>query len=131
MIKVRFITHNGLYKECEASCINCLSSDGWRGILPNHMPIVLMLPISRLEVKNGNKKDQYAIGGGMIYFENNEANILLDSIEHQDDIDLERASSSKQRAERRLSEQNPNYDLKRAEISLKRALNRISVCNYK
>lgn len=129
MIKVKFVTPDGLYKEIEASMINCHSTDGWRGILPNHMPIVLMLEISRLELVVDGKRQQYAIAGGMLYFENNEATILVDAIESQEDIDLERAQRAKQRAEERLNKKD-SVDLKRAQVALTRAINRINVLNY-
>ena len=132
MIKVRFVTPDGLYKEVESSAININTTDGQRGILPNHMPIVLIINISRLETIENGKRVQYATGGGMLYFENNEATILVNSIESQDEIDIERAMSAKQRAEDRLSGklQEENLDLKRASIALTRALNRINVSKY-
>lgn len=130
MIKVKLVTPDGVYKETEATTINCCSTDGWRGILSNHMPIVLMLQISRLELVNNNQKEQYAIAGGMLYFENNEATILVDSIESKEDIDIERAKAAKARAEEKLASKDKNYDIKRAEIALARAINRISVSNY-
>lgn len=132
MIKVRFVSPYGLYKEVEASMINCRSTDGCRGILPNHMPLVLMLEISRFEtIENGERKE-YAISGGLLYFENNVATVLVNSIESQDEIDLNRAEESKKRAEERINKhkEGNNIDLKRAEISLARALNRISVSGY-
>lgn len=132
MINVKLITPDGLYKELEANCINASTTDGWRGILPNHMPIVLMLNISRLEIVTKEGKKQFAIGGGMLYFENNVATILIDSIESQDEIDIDRANSSLQRAKDRIDGKlEPKFDMKRAEAALKRAMNRIHVSSYK
>ena len=53
--------------------------------------------------------------------------MLLESIERQDEINLERALASKKRAEERLSEKTDEIDVKRAKASLLRALNRINV----
>lgn len=130
MIKVKFVTPEGTYKELETPILNVRSTDGDRGILPNHMPIVLMLEVSRLETKEDGVKKQYAIGGGMLYFENNTATILIDSIESQEEIDLSRAQAAKERAERRIASKDPNVDLRRAEVALARSLNRIKVANY-
>ena len=132
MINVRFVTPDGLYKEVEASAINLNTTDGQRGILPNHMPIVLMINISRLEVVEDGQRKQYATGGGMLYFADNKATILVDSIESKEEIDLERAMSAKQRAEDRMSGKlkEDNLDIKRANIALARAINRIQVSNY-
>lgn len=131
MIKVKFVTPEGTYKEVESSILNVTSTDGQRGILPNHMPIVLMLLVSRLETIENGKKQEYSIGGGMLYFEDNVATILVDSIESQEEIDLNRALEAKTRAENYLKSNDSNIDLKRASLALARALNRISVANYK
>ena len=80
MIKTKIVTPEGVYKEFESAQLNVRSTDGERGILPNHMPLVLMLEISRLETKENGQKKQYAIAGGMLYFQNNIATILVDSI---------------------------------------------------
>lgn len=132
MIKVKFVTPNGLYKEVETSILNVKSTDGERGILPNHMPLVLMLEVSRLETKENGEKKEYAIGGGMLYFENNLATILIDSIESKEEIDLKRAEEALGRAKTRLEKKtnDSNLDIKRAELALARALNRINVANY-
>lgn len=130
MIKIKIVTPNGVYDELEASQINFRCTDGDRGLLPNHMPIVFILEISRLELIINGKRKQYSIAGGMLYFENNFATILVDAIESQEDIDVERAKAAKERAEGRINGKDPNIDLKRAEIALHRALNRLSVSSY-
>ncbi len=122
-IKVKILTPLGLYKETEASIINVVSEDGQRGILPNHMPIVVILTISKMELEE-EKREIYAVAGGMLYFKDNECTILCNAIENKTDIDLDRAYKAKERAEGHLKD--PNSDLKRAELALKRAMNRIS-----
>ena len=127
MINVRIVTPNGLYKETLASIVNVVSLDGERGILPNHMPIVVSLKISKMELAE-EKREVYAIAGGMLYFKDNECTILTPAIENKEDIDLRRAEEAKERAEKRIHD--PNMDQKRAEIALRKAMNRISVKGY-
>ena len=127
MINVRIVTPNGLYKETIASIVNVVSLDGERGILPNHMPIVVSLKISKMELAE-EKKEVYAIAGGMLYFKDNECTILTPAIENKEDIDLRRAEEAKERAEKRIHD--PNMDQKRAEVALRKAMNRISVKGY-
>ena len=68
MITVNLITPEGLYRTVETSRITIDTIDGQRGILSNHMPIVLMLKIGTLKtIENGNTK-RYTINGGMMYF---------------------------------------------------------------
>ena len=56
---------------------------------------------------------------------------MTDTIENSNDIDLDRALSAKERAEKRLASHDSNVDQKRAELALKRALNRIHVSGLK
>ena len=125
MITVNLITPEGLYRTIETSRITIDTIDGQRGILSNHMPIVLMLKIGTLKtVENGNTK-RYTINGGMMYFENNVANILSDAIEDIELIDVERAQKAADRANERLAKKADNLDIQRAQLALARAMNRI------
>ena len=127
MINLKIITPKGLYKEVETTIVNVTSADGERGILPNHMPVVFMLDIGRLQtIENGVRKD-YAISSGLFYFENNEASVIVSSIEAKEDIDIQRALSSKARQLEKLNSNDPDWDLKRAEVALKKAINRIKI----
>lgn len=126
-MNVKIITPSGLYKTCEAQQVNARSVEGEFGLLTDHMPIVAMLAISKLEIINGSEHKRYAVSGGMLYFRNNELRVLTDSIESEDEIDLERAKKAKERAERRLAMQESNINMVRAEVALQKAINRIHV----
>lgn len=127
MIHCRIVTPHGIYKEMDASIVNIETSEGQMGILPNHMPLVTMLKIGKLSTEETTGRQEYAIAGGLFYFRENRADILTDAIENKEEIDTDRAEAAKERAEHRLSSNDPNMDLKRAEIALQKAMNRLSV----
>ncbi|MBQ1305134.1 MAG: F0F1 ATP synthase subunit epsilon [Erysipelotrichales bacterium] len=128
MITVKIVTPAGEYKTVEdVYLINVDTTDGMRGILPRHMPIVLALEIGKLELVQENQRDLYSVNGGMLYFENDKATILTDAIEYSGDIDLERAKEAKERAEKRLREKKEDLDELRARLALRKAINRIRV----
>ena len=127
MIHCRIVTPKGVYKEMDASIINIVTTDGERGILPNHMPLVTMLKIGKMTAEETTGRQEYAVAGGLFYFRDNLAEILTDAVESKEEIDVERAESAKQRAEKRLAAKNPNLDIQRARIALEKALNRLSV----
>lgn len=131
MMQVKIITPTGLYKECEAVQINACSVEGEFGLLPNHMPMVAMLKISKLEIISDNETHEYAIAGGLFQFSNNEVRILTDSIEGEEEIDLERAKKAKERAEKRLANKESEANMRRAEVSLEKAINRIRLKEHK
>ena len=123
-IEVKILTPGGLYKETMASIINVISEDRRRVILPEHMPLVMILTIGKMELEE-ERRETYAVAGGMLYFSDNKCTILTPAIEKKDDIDIARATKAKERAEGHLKD--PNSDLKRAKLALERALNRLNV----
>lgn len=131
MMDVKIITPTGLYKQCQAIQINARSVEGEFGLLSDHMPMVAMLVISRLEIVEENVSHEYAISGGMLHFANNVVRILTDAIEGEQEIDIERARKAKERAEKRLASQETEVNMRRAEVALQKAINRISVKDNK
>ncbi|MBR2067177.1 MAG: ATP synthase F1 subunit epsilon [Solobacterium sp.] len=130
MIHCRIVTPEGVYKEMDTSIINIETTDGARGVLPNHVPIVTMLKIGHMSTIEEGERQEYAVAGGLFYFRDNQAEILTDAIENKKDIDVDRAEAAKHRAEERLSVLNdPDLDMKRAELALQKALNRLRVVN--
>ena len=78
MINASIITPNGLYKEIKTPIINITSVDGERGILSNHMPVVFVLDIGKLETVENEIRKIYAISGGVFYFQNNAESAIID-----------------------------------------------------
>lgn len=124
-IKCDIVTPNGHYKTFDADILNILTIDGQRGIYPRHTPFVTMLQVGKMSYVFQNERYEYAIAGGIIYFEKNQAKILTDAIESKDEIDIERAKKAKERAEKRLKDEKMDYH--RAELALQKALNRITI----
>ena len=127
MIHCRVVTPEGLAKEMDTTILNVVSTVGQLGILSRHVPLVTPLAISRMITEESDGRKEYAVAGGLLYFENDLATILTDAIESKEEIDLRRAEEAKQRAEAQLDD--PNMDMRRAEVALKKAINRISVKN--
>lgn len=127
MIHCKIVTPLGQYKECDTTILNVKNNLGEMGILSNHVPLVTMLEISKMSTVEHGERREYAIGGGLLYFQDNVAMILVDSIESKDEIESERALAAKLRAEDRLSKSDNSMDTRRAELALKRAVNRLKV----
>ncbi len=129
-IHLRVITPEGIYKEFDTPYLNFQSTDGDRGILPNHMPLVTSLKIGKMTCEEAGKRELFAVSGGLLYFRDNLAEILTDAIERSDEIDYERAKAALERAQNRLQTGNENLDVKRAQLAIARALNRLSVSGH-
>lgn len=108
--------------------VKSLSSENDLGkfeILPNHVAMVTSLNpfVTYFTEKSGEKRKAF-ISTGILKVKDNKVEILCETAEWPEEIDLKRAEESKKRAEVRLTEKE-KVDMKRVEVSLKRALMRI------
>lgn len=127
--KLDIFTPYGHYLTDNVTFLQVSSEEYNLGILPDHAPLVSTVKICKLVIERNGQKEEYAISGGVIKVEKNNVNLLVDAIESKDEIDLQRAESSKERAENRLINQTviESIDVTRAKLSLERALNRIHI----
>lgn len=114
--------------EAEVISIVAPGSQGYLGVLAHHAPLVTALQPGRLEVKFDDQKESiYAVSGGFLEVSENKATVLADAVEIPEEIDVERAERSLNRARERLRDTTGKSDVTRADASLKRALNRIKI----
>lgn len=132
MMDVRFVTYRGIYRELKASSINLPGVDGRRGILTNHMPIIVPLKIGVVDVTDENNQVlSFAVSEGVCYFDHNFAKIIVNTVESVDEIDVDRAKLAKKIAEERLKEAIDEADIAKAKAKLLRAVNRIDASSIK
>lgn len=109
--------------------VKSVSAPGTNGgfqVLYNHAPFVSSLTIGKVKIvdENGNEK-LYSISSGILEVSNNKASIIAESIEVTDEIDIERAKKSLERAIERMKSDDKGIDKDRARLSYERAKNRI------
>ena len=75
MIHCRVVTPEGLAKEMDTTILNVVSTVGQLGILSRHVPLVTPLAISRMITEESDGRKEYAVAGGLLYFENDLATI--------------------------------------------------------
>ena len=119
--KLKIITPQGIYQEVEIDQINLDTTAGQIGILAHHIPLASGVKVSQMNYIIDGKRTYFSVAGGFIYVNETE------TIESQEEIDLERAQEAKRRAEERLKIQNNEIDMLRAQAALQRAITRIHV----
>jgi F-type H+-transporting ATPase subunit epsilon len=127
MFLLKVITPQAKVRLIKTSILNLVTPSGEMGLLSHHMPIITMVKISKLSTIEEEIRHLYAVSGGVLFYKDNEATLLADAFESEDEIDLDRALAAKERAEKRLDSQDSNIDDKRAKIALLKAINRISL----
>lgn len=99
------------------------------GLLPGHTPFTAMLHISTFYIINSAKTTYFAISGGTINFKNNEAIILAQTYEKEDELDKTRIEKARDEALKILSQvtKNDKETYENASFSLKKAINRLKL----
>lgn len=130
-IKVSVVTPDGPVYDAEVEMVSAKAKSGELGIMAGHVPMVAPLDIAAVRLKKEGSTDYIAINGGFLEVRPDVVTILAQSAERAETIDLVRAQSAKERAEKRLQETPDSIDIKRAELALKRAVNRINIAESK
>lgn len=117
----------GRYLECEAEFLQVRNDKYSMGITAGHSPLISTVSIDKIKIRLNGQDYVYACGGGIIEIEKEKVTLILNSIERSDEIDINRARASKQRAEERLENKDDDIDIARAKASLMRAIVRIDV----
>jgi F-type H+-transporting ATPase subunit epsilon len=101
------------------------AEDGYLGVRLGHAPALLRLQVGEMHYVLGGKSHILAISGGYAEVRRTGVTVLAETCERAEEIDVDRAKSAQERAQRRLAEQDTGIDFFRAERSLQRAMNRI------
>jgi F-type H+-transporting ATPase subunit epsilon len=101
-------------------------------VLYNHAPLLSTFEIGKVKLESLEGKEiEFATGGGTVEVMENKILILADSMESKDEIDVERAKNSYNRAKERLASKSRNeIDGLRAEASLARSINRLKFSGH-
>ena len=103
------------------------TTEGDIGILRDHEPTVAPVSIGKIRIKENGVFRDAACAGGFMTIEEEKTTVVTDSAEWSDEIDVDRATGSYERAKERLSKEGDNTDMYRARVALARATNRIRV----
>lgn len=125
MFRLKISTPKGVYYDEDVKSINIKSVDGQRTILPNHMALVMPTDLGLLKINLDKSELRLFAYEGIFTFEKNVANLMVTTVEREDEIDFIRAEQAKERAIKRLEQKHDSVDTVRAEAALRRAIERL------
>jgi F-type H+-transporting ATPase subunit epsilon len=127
MIKLSIVTPERSLVNEQVDELQIPGADGYLGVLPGHAPLFTELKVGELSYRKGNTWTSLAVAWGFAEVLPDQVRVLAETAERAQEIDLERATRAKERAEQRLSKGGGDVDYDRALIALQRALIRIQV----
>ena len=104
---------------------------GYVGILPGHTPLFTSLSVGEVFFKQKEQEFYLFLSGGFAEILPNKIIVLAQIVEKPEEIDVQRAQVSKERAYQLLASKDSKIDIDRAMASLKRALSRLNVASRK
>ncbi len=108
--------------------VSCPGEQGRFQVLHNHAPFLSTLAIGVVKIIDEQGTEwRYAVSGGVAQVFHNRMQLLADTAERADHIDVTRAEHAQQRAEERLRQRGEEIDEDRARAALLRAINRLKV----
>ncbi len=78
-------------------------SEGYLGVRPGHVPLMVGLGVGELSWRRGDREDHMAVAMGYAEILPNRVVILAETAERAEEIDAERATHARQRAEEMLA----------------------------
>jgi F-type H+-transporting ATPase subunit epsilon len=100
---------------------------GYFGVLPGHAPLFSELKVGEVSYRQGDRWTFLVVAWGFVEVQSDQVRILAETAERAQEIDLDRATRAKERAEQRIAKGGEDIDYNRALIALERALVRIQV----
>ena len=129
---LKIVTPYGLVYDGSAEEVIVRTTTGDMGVLANHINCVAPLGMGRATIVIDGQKRFAACIGGMLSVVDGKVTLVPTTFEWADQIDVERAEASYQKAQAVLSEKsNSQADIRLAEARLKRALVRKSVAQFR
>ena len=111
----------------QVNYVRCPGMDGSFGVMANHLEGIIALSIGEIKVTIDGKEEYLATSGGYTEITDEKMQLLVESVEGSDEIDMDRAKRSLERAQVRKEKHSLEIDGARVELSLYRALNRLRV----
>jgi F-type H+-transporting ATPase subunit epsilon len=101
---LKIVTPEEVIFDDEVDMVSASTPDGEIGILPHHANLMTKITPGELRIKDGNKTQVLATGGGLLQIIDNTVSIITDMAEEASDIDLKAAQEAHDRAQTALKD---------------------------
>ncbi|MBT3322992.1 MAG: ATP synthase F1 subunit epsilon [Anaerolineae bacterium] len=111
-IRCEIVSQDKKIYEGDVDIVVLPGTGGIMGILPNHAPLLTTLNFGVVQVRFGDKEENFSVAGGVAEIQPDIVTVLADRAEDVEDIDIARAEAAQERAKEYM-EQGPPPDTDR------------------
>ena len=101
-IRCEIVSQDRTVFEDDVDIVILPGTDGEMGILPHHAPLLTTLKYGLIKIRIKNQEQVFTVAGGVAEIQPEIVTVLADAAENVAEIDEERASEAKRRAEEML-----------------------------
>ncbi|HVO43663.1 MAG TPA: ATP synthase F1 subunit epsilon [Aggregatilineales bacterium] len=104
-LHVKIVTQDGiLFEDPAADMVILPGSEGEMGVLPHHAALLSTLNFGEVRVRKSGAEESFIVYGGIVEVRPDKVTVLADTAESSYDVDEEKASEARQRAEQLIRE---------------------------
>lgn len=129
---LRVIAHDKVFFDGEAQALFIPAPDGMYEVLAHHAECVVAIEPGELKITDDKGQASVAVcGRGYLDFhvKSNTADVLVDTVERPEEIDIRRAQEAKERAEEELRQKQSIREYYQSQAALARAMARLKTAN--
>lgn len=132
MFLLSIVTPEKIVYEAQVKSLILPGSEGYMGVLPDHAPIITILKPGKVQFRDSDDKLRImAVSNGFLEVSRNKANLLVETAEFAENIDIERAKAAHQKAKEALAaageQKLPDMETEALRAALDRAANRVKI----
>lgn len=114
------------FYEDKAVCLTVQTPDGSTQFLAHHAPGIFAITPGELRIRKEDDEEIEVVSGiGVLIFNKNKAEVLVETCETQEQLDQRRASEALERAKERLRQKQSMREYKMSQAAMARALARL------
>jgi F-type H+-transporting ATPase subunit epsilon len=102
MLKLEIVTPEKRVLDAEVDSVTVPTASGEAGILPHHAPLISALKPGVLAYSIKGTTDRIAVSGGFVEVNNDKVAVLVDTAETAEEVDVDRAGSEREIAQRAI-----------------------------
>lgn len=126
--RLEIITPTQVFDEGMVDYVRAPGVDGSFGVLAGHTDAIMALTLGEIKVVKGASESYYACTKGFAEITDKGVQMLVETAERKDDIDLQRAQEAYERAKASLEKRHGEMqDEEKALKALERSINRMRV----
>lgn len=105
--------------------------EGEFGVLPGHIPFLTALKVGELVYKTKESTEHLAVSWGYVEVTANSVKVLAETAEKATEIDLSRAATARNEAEKILTAGKEDPEYEKAKVTLEKSVIRVQVAGRK